>query len=260
MPAARLQRACSVGRPGSLLGDSTKACSCLLPSLLCDYTAPVLFRVFTGCGADGQNHGAVIVETHRLTSSAIYARIDPTLRARAHSLAACVHWEKYHSALESKDQLADIIQDEWREAERLGIAATYKLETDPIPILFTAARHANESVKLGLVSRATLFVGKDIRQRAAEKGWQDTELAVRMPMFADLWDALLKHLRDAEEKQKAQERKVEKRPNEYICAGPGCGIGAKQRTTLKMCSGGCPKELKPSYCSKECQKKVYALS
>ena len=160
----------------------------------------------------------------RLTS---YAGIDPTIRARAHSLAARAHWEKYEAAMKSKDHLAIILQDERREMERVRMAAAYTQETESTPILLTAMRHANESVKLGLVSRATLFVGKDIRQRAAEKGWQDTELAVRMPMFADLWDALLKHLRDAEEKQKAQERKVEKRPNEYICAGPGCGIGAK---------------------------------
>ena len=120
-------------------------------------------------------------------------------------------------------------------------------------------RHANESVKLGLVSAATMVVGMFMRNSAASTGVQDTELAVKMPMFADLWGAVLKRLKVLEEGQNARERKVDRRPNEYVCAAPGCGIGATQRAALRACAGGCPKELKPSYCSKECQRKVRVI-
>ena len=193
----------------------------------------------------------------RLASS--YAVINPTIRARALSLAARAHWEKYEAALASTDELATILRDEEREAERLGIATTYKAEEDPITILATAMHRANESIKLGLFSAATMVVGLGARDSAAAAGIQDTELVVKMPMFADLWGAVLKRLRNLDGRQKAQERKADRRPNEYICAALGCGIGASQRAGLRACAGGCPKELKPSYCSKECQRKVRAL-
>ncbi|CAL1699049.1 unnamed protein product, partial [Somion occarium] len=45
-----------------------------------------------------------------------------------------------------------------------------------------------------------------------------------------------------------------KAPNAYRCAAPGCGIEGTKKSALLKCAGKCPPDVKPSYCSKECQK------
>ena len=55
-----------------------------------------------------------------------------------------------------------------------------------------------------------------------------------------------------------------RRPKAYVCAADGCGLEATSKTALMRCAGPCKLEDKPSYCSKECQRRVsivpYSLS
>ena len=44
------------------------------------------------------------------------------------------------------------------------------------------------------------------------------------------------------------------RPIGMYARGRGAGSSAEGRRALLVCSGRCPPDLKPSYCSKECQK------
>ncbi|KAI0641066.1 hypothetical protein C8Q79DRAFT_930333 [Trametes meyenii] len=52
-----------------------------------------------------------------------------------------------------------------------------------------------------------------------------------------------------------QSQNLSRVPNAYFCSAPGCGIGVAQKKTLRKCSGKCPEERKPHYCSKNCQTK-----
>ena len=63
-------------------------------------------------------------------------------------------------------------------------------------------------------------------------------------------------LEEVVQEQQAHARKVERATNQYACANPGCKIEALERASLRACGGGCAPEVKPRYCSKECQKKV----
>lgn len=69
----------------------------------------------------------------------------------------------------------------------------------------------------------------------------------------DLYDRREKVCREANERREAQERM---NPNAYRCAKDGCPVRATSHMGLKRCSGPCPEEYKPSYCSKECQRIV----
>ena len=77
--------------------------------------------------------------------------------------------------------------------------------------------------------------------------------------FRALWRAVDRREREAHNEERKMQKKAENAPNRYVCAREGCGISAEGRRALLVCSGRCPPDLKPSYCSKECQKQVRDL-
>ena len=185
---------------------------------------------------------------------------SPLTLARAHSLAARAHYEKLSA---SPPDLDAIIKVETAELDRAlgtlrgGPQPSFpRPDRDPRAILATAIYHASESVNLGLVSPATLLVGMTMRGVALGSHPNDPLTSRDSPVCAPLWRAIDDRLAEVAAEEEARQRKVDKRPNEYVCAGPGCTVGAVQRGALRACSGSCPKDLKPSYCGKECQLKV----
>ncbi|EKM60149.1 uncharacterized protein PHACADRAFT_192548 [Phanerochaete carnosa HHB-10118-sp] len=74
----------------------------------------------------------------------------------------------------------------------------------------------------------------------------------------DLWRVYGKRKAEMEQKDDARDAKVLAMPNFYFCAAEGCGIEATHKSGLSSCAGKCDKGWKPSYCSKECQRKDWS--
>jgi len=90
------------------------------------------------------------------------------------------------------------------------------------------------SVAYGLRSPNALFISNILRKM----NLRDDEAISRATHLWNLFD----------------ERQVEQ------CAANGCGIQGGSKAALRRCGGKCPIELKPSYCSKECQRRVISDS
>lgn len=124
--------------------------------------------------------------------------------------------------------------------------------------MYRAASCAEQACSLGFMSPIICGLANEIKRLNKEfPSPRDPKLSFDAPRFRELtylWEA---HQR-IEEDNKAWEAKAAKRP-EYSCAEPGCGIRATRKSGLKKCAGKCPLESKPSYCSKECQRKVFVV-
>lgn len=89
------------------------------------------------------------------------------------------------------------------------------------------------SVAYGLRSPNALFISNILRKM----NLRDDEAISRATHLWNLFD----------------ERQVEQ------CAANGCGIQGGSKAALRRCGGKCPIELKPSYCSKECQRRDWPI-
>lgn len=92
-------------------------------------------------------------------------------------------------------------------------------------------------------------------------GGEDAEGIVRemkdaAPSFGALYTVCRDHTFALEERYEEMREKEARNPNAYACALDGCPVKAISKAALKRCAGPCPDEVKPSYCSKECQRKV----
>ncbi|KAJ7729106.1 hypothetical protein DFH07DRAFT_756952, partial [Mycena maculata] len=77
--------------------------------------------------------------------------------------------------------------------------------------------------------------------------------------FKYLWLEYDKREAEMATEERKRLAKIAKAPNAYRCATEGCDIEATNKRTLLRCSGKCPGEYKPSYCSKECQKRDWPV-
>lgn len=128
--------------------------------------------------------------------------------------------------------------------------------------LYDAGNCANEAVALGLISPAILMVAVRIESlgfRRPEDNKFPEHSTERFERLTDLWEALDARKAELAEESSRREAKVSKDPLSYFCAAEGCGIVATKKSTLRRCGGGCPRDFKPSYCSKYCQTAVRSL-
>ena len=173
-----------------------------------------------------------------------------TLMAQAHACAARAHYAKFTAS--SSERLA-IQADERRfsrpETMRLGVGQP------PLSSLALAAHHANESVKRGLVSPIVLVVGFKMRDLGEALGVNLDQMS-RAKKFRPLWRVISRRVDELYAEERRRQSRADARPNQYVCAAEGCGIRGEQRGALKACGGRCPSDIKPSYCSKERQKRV----
>ncbi|RPD57292.1 hypothetical protein L227DRAFT_655689 [Lentinus tigrinus ALCF2SS1-6] len=70
-----------------------------------------------------------------------------------------------------------------------------------------------------------------------------------------LWDAYLAYRQTCIKAQIKEWYKVHYAENVYICAAKDCDVQAMHKSAFRACSGSCPPETKPHYCSKLCQQK-----
>lgn len=129
--------------------------------------------------------------------------------------------------------------------------------------LYRAVEYAAYAVILGCTAPAVLAVAQlyrrvlsrpDLNELLSPEGLAYLKLQETQwyPLF-DLFDRRQKVCHEADERREAKERM---KPNAYRCAKDGCPVRATSQMGLKRCSGPCPEEYKPSYCSKECQRIV----
>ena len=149
-----------------------------------------------------------------------------------------------------------------------------------------ALHHASESARLGLVSTLGLRLGLAARELGEGCGvdahgslWRGRgrgRLAERARRFRPLWGAVDECLRELYEEARGALRRgsgdssANTVTNEWVCGAEGCGrrsnanANATEKSSaggplqFKACAGKCPPDLKPRYCSKQCQVKVRA--
>lgn len=128
-----------------------------------------------------------------------------------------------------------------------------------IDSIYRAAECADIAAELGFVSPVTITLGTKITNMRARLPNSDPKLSLDAPRFKELhffWKAHEDRMQEYEKELSKREVKTARRPAAYLCAAVGCGIEATSKSGLMRCSGKCPVDLKPSYCSKECQRKV----
>ena len=188
-------------------------------------------RQWTGYGAPQDKPGAITVWT---ALASFRGDAPPSLKARAYSSLAKTCLDRAHEK-------------------------GFRNATLNIGHLYDAGNSADEAVDLGLTSRATLRVAKTIQSAGFRRPENDKfpgHSTERFERLTNLWEAL--DARDGEvaaEKLK-REGKLSKDPMGYFCAAEDCGIMVTKKYTLRSCGGGCPRALKPHYCSKACQRVV----
>ncbi|RPD57260.1 hypothetical protein L226DRAFT_510963 [Lentinus tigrinus ALCF2SS1-7] len=224
-----------------------------------DAILELAIRYLSGCGTRKQSSdGALYVLDAFTDPSCDRSRYvgdiaSRELMAQAHSCAARAHYDKF---LASPSELAEIQADERRfsrpETIRLGVGQS------PFAYFMLAADHANESVKRGLVSPVVLLVGLKIREIGEVLGADFQETVKRAKRFRPLWRVVSRRLEEIYAEERKRQGKIDRSPNAYVCAAEGCGIQGEKKAALRACGGRCPPDLKPHYCSSECQKKDWA--
>ncbi|KAM5535682.1 hypothetical protein V8D89_010669, partial [Ganoderma adspersum] len=81
----------------------------------------------------------------------------------------------------------------------------------------------------------------------------------RLPKLASLWKAYDDYVLTQTAGERQRLAKMSKAPNMYRCAADACGIQAVHRSALRKCAGECHEEVKPYYCSRECQRKHWFI-
>ena len=128
-----------------------------------------------------------------------------------------------------------------------------------IDSVWRAGAFADDCASLGFISPVVLMIGTGIQDLMSIPEIPEARHP-RFQEFVFLWEVVERRNREYDEEKKKRDGKVAKAPNAYICAAQGCGIEGTRKSGLLRCAGKCPSNIKPSYCSKECQKAVRGLS
>ena len=125
--------------------------------------------------------------------------------------------------------------------------------------LYRAGLFADKCVALGLTTPAVVSIASAIERvgfRRKEDEMFPGHHPERFEKLTNLWAAADKRAAEVNKRETKQALKQESHPNAYICATEGCGIEATSKSGLMQCAGPCARDIKPAYCSKDCQRKV----
>jgi hypothetical protein len=125
--------------------------------------------------------------------------------------------------------------------------------------LYAAAIYADAAISRGLTTPIALWV-TSLLTRSGTQYNIDVRNSPRYRVFHNLWRAMDNREAEMDAEDNKRSAKVAKAPNAYKCAAKGCGVEGTSKTALPRCAGTCPSGSKPSYCSKDCQKKVETFS
>ena len=175
--------------------------------------------------------------------------------ARAHSCAAHAHYQKFKAS--DVDRVLDA-SIERHYSRRQTVEAGFGC---PAHTSFKfALYHASESARLGLVSSIVLRVGFTAREIGEGLGVDFGQLPHRAKNYRPLWRAVGNRVSELYAEARQALEASQRDPFDYACSNEGCTTRAKSSASLKACSGKCPSDLKPHYCSKQCQVKVRPVS
>ena len=196
-----------------------------------------MIRLYTGCGTPKNREKAMqcwfgVMDT-------MIPNLSPLTQARA---CACLAYSQWDVRLDPDNSSCDV-------------DATYR-----------ACAFANMAIEKGLVSPIALRIAQDA-ERLGFRRWEDLTLELphdsrhgvtpdKIAKLTSLWAVADGRKAELQERQVKWEEKQAKRPNAYACAAERCGIEATRKAGLMRCAGSCALEDKPSYCSKECQRRV----
>lgn len=188
--------------------------------------------MYTGCGASRDVLGALrllmaLVDPEDVAPS----KVPRSLKARALSVQAHIH---FHNRFERKGAIN-------------------------IDVVYRAAVCADAAAGLGFVSRDVLSVAQHVEAigfRREEDNKFKEHSTERFEQLAQLWAVWDRRKGVVEKERERQAEKVARAPQLYLCAAVDCGIESTSKSGLSSCGGKCPADVKPSYCSKECQRKV----
>jgi hypothetical protein len=128
--------------------------------------------------------------------------------------------------------------------------------------LYRAGQIADLSASFGFVSPNVLSIAGEIEnhgfRRQADCKFPEVD-TTRFGKLENLWTISDAFVAEKEAEHQRRAAKVSKAPNFYRCAAEGCGIESTKKSGLPKCSGPCSPDVKPSYCSKECQRAVRPL-
>ena len=222
------------------------------PSFSRDY-----IRYMSGCTIFRVNPEAALyaLDTfhHADTRDYVGALAPPPSLARAHACAAHAHFQKFRA---SEKERVSYAADErhYRRRQTLEAGLGHPAHAS----LRFALREASESARLGHVSAIVLRVGFTAREIGEGLGVDFGQVVRRAKRYRPLWRAVEDRLNElyAEARAALDLTAAERNPGEYVCGAEGCSTRSKSSASLKACSGKCPLDLKPRYCSKQCQVKV----
>ncbi|KAI0703934.1 hypothetical protein C8Q76DRAFT_861225 [Earliella scabrosa] len=197
------------------------------------------FRYMSGCGVREKSIHAAL---YMLKAAAGSPSATVRQRASAHAAAAIVSCAKLDYPTDAR---ADIVKARQLLREFMGEDAD---ESD-----FNKGRwmcdmlmHATMAVRLGLVSRVIITIANKARSRLPEGAKREHAFLLETADRAE---------REFGSRFLKQLTKIENNERAYVCAGPGCKVGGLRKKALMACGGSCPADVKPHYCSKECQKR-----
>lgn len=124
-----------------------------------------------------------------------------------------------------------------------------------IDSVYRAAVYADECASLGYIPPIVLFIGKKVRELQAVPNIAEARHP-RFTKLANLWEVHDRRTQEVLREKERRDEKIAKTPLAYICAAEGCGIEGTKKSALLRCAGKCPMDIKPAYCSKECQRSV----
>ncbi|KAI1787003.1 hypothetical protein LXA43DRAFT_1098679 [Ganoderma leucocontextum] len=178
---------------------------------------------------------------------------SPAELARAHSCAAHAHYQKFRAS--DAERVANAsVERHYRRRQTVAAGFGYPAHTS----LRFALHHASESARLGHVSPIVLRVGFTAREIGEGFGVEFSRLVERAKRHRPLWRAVDDRLNELYAEARKTFKRAERDPPECVCGAEGCGTRARSSASFKACSGKCPVDLKPRYCSKQCQVKDWA--
>ena len=165
-------------------------------------------------------------------------------RASAHAAAAIVNCAKLDYPSNVR---ADIVNARRLLREYMGPGDADQSEFNKGRWMWEMMLDATMAVRLGLVSRVIITIADKARSRLSER---------EKLKHAFLLEAAERAEGEFGSRFLKQLTKIENNERAYVCAGPGCKVGGLRKKALMACGGSCPADVKPHYCSKECQKRV----
>ena len=212
-------------------------------------------RYMSGCTIFRVNPEAALyaLDTfhHADTRDYVGALAPPPSLARAHACAAHAHFQKFRA---SEKERVSYAADErhYRRRQTLEAGLGHPAHAS----LRFAMHEASESARLGHVSAIVVRVGFTAREIGEGLGVDFEELVQRSKKYRSLWRAVDDRLSELYAEARKVLQTMQQEPLEYVCGAEGCSTRAESTSSLKACSGRCPLDLKPRYCSKPCQVKV----